>query len=310
MWRVLLVALVACQSKCAEDPPAPAAPTAPAAHDSAAVAATDAAAVARPLEGVVLQTVAHACAWSKLDDCGIPDIATDAQATAIALPGCSLAAALELRELSQYTKRCALVLRRGDMVIVADTLSICSSWDSDTAKSLPRIRIERATCATDVVDVVLATIAGHMRTRVQCRPGAGDSIACVREPRLELGGPQLAAFLADVERVTEAHQWDALLELCSADHRKAQMGEMHQDKATYLAEILGLHSVGNSLTDNRVTFDDLKRIEQLTLVEIVAEGDGWYSIIGIVTVKSHPPLRLELRVSTHGGRPRLDGALG
>ena len=241
----------------------------------------------------------------------MPNLARDPQPVTIRLADCTLASALELRTLDQYTKRCAIAVRQMGAVTIVDTLSPCSTLDADHQKYVPRLRIDRASCTGDVIDVALSTTAPKPQPmRVQCRRSAGDAIACVREARIDAGGPALARLLADVKRTVEAHQWHALLELCASDHRKAQIGEMHQDVDTYLAEILGLHSVGNSLADDRVTQAALDRIERITYVEIVDDGDGWFSIIGIVSIKGRPDLRLELRATSSGQRFVLSGALG
>ncbi len=256
------------------------------------------------LVGVALPLATTACDKPAFDDCALANVTRDAQLRPAPLPGCTLAETVQLREIDQYSKRGLLVLRHGKDVVTADLLSSAATWDPVTTKYLPRLRLVRAVCDGNVADIAIAT--SDARTiHIQCRPQS-----CVRDTDLATGGVTLAAFLADVKRATEAHDWNTLTALCSPEHRRSQMGELHQDRMTYLAEILGVHAAGNSVNDNQVTAADLATLGAITYVDIVKANDG-FAVVGLIARKDAPPLRIELTVTpAAGGHFWLTGGVG
>jgi hypothetical protein len=320
--RYLVLVAVACQAN--PPPPKDLPPPPPPPPVADAAIPIDAAPPAPPaITGVELPIDRKPlCAETKLDDCFIMGMTREAQARPTELHDCPVADRFELREVDKYSKRGALVMRRGQTIAIADTLAMSAVWDPDRTVYVSRLKLDRVTCTGGVLDV--AIVATDVETpfdsrdkskditstiHIQCR-AAPEVPVCVREPNLALGGKKLSAFLAQVKRASEAHDWPGLLALCSAVHKKSQITDMHQPREAYLAEILGVHVVGNSLNDDAVTFADLARIGTITYVDVSMEGNGWFAVLGTVTIKDHPPLRLELHVATENGQFRLSGAVG
>jgi hypothetical protein len=71
-------------------------------------------------------------------------------------------------------------------------------------------------------------------------------------------------FVKRVKGTVEQHNWGKLLRLTDTTNRRIQLGQMRIGKPQYLAEILGLHNVGNSIkTGTKLTYSDLNRIRTL-----------------------------------------------
>ena len=71
-------------------------------------------------------------------------------------------------------------------------------------------------------------------------------------------------FVKRVKNVVEQHQWGKLLRMTDTANRRIQLGQFGIGKPQYLAEILGLHNVGNSIqTGEKISYSDLNRIRKL-----------------------------------------------
>lgn len=124
----------------------------------------------------------------------------------------------------------------------------------------------------------------------------------------QLTDAALADFLDRVARAAEAHDWPGLLALADADHRAAQMEQGGQDRATYLAELLGVHTIDNLLGDP-ITDAELATIARLEIVEVATDDSGQHAVSGWVVLTGGKRLRLSMLV-TAGPTHALTGALG
>lgn len=122
--------------------------------------------------------------------------------------------------------------------------------------------------------------------------------------------PAVAEFAREIERGLEAHAWGELLALPDPDHYRIQVSEGGMGEAQYLAELFGLHSVGNSIKRGEtVTWADLERIEEVTLTRLAESATG-YDLHGRVTLTGGGELELQGRIIEADGRLRLTGGVG
>ena len=320
----ILIALAACSYKDREQeqppthgavvvpqPEVPSTTMAPIRAEIAGAQTPDAAAApASSLPGIALPITLRQCDKPKLDDCGLDGVPKSAFVT---IPvQCPIVTGVELRDASgSPLMRCGIVIRNGSAVSIVDTMMVCKNWN-DAGQALPRTKALTATCTGNQLDVDLEAKDGPLTTkvRVSCRV-ADHGFTCAREPDLVAGGPAVARAFADVKRVIEAHQWRALLDLADPAHKKGQLG-MGQDEPTYLAELMGLHFVGNSVGsgDDPITFDSLSTIEKIEPLEILRQGNGNYAVLGFATIKGGVRLKWVIEMVNRGGRYLLTGGVG
>ncbi len=122
--------------------------------------------------------------------------------------------------------------------------------------------------------------------------------------------PPGAISLAEaVESLVPAHEWKALLARCDPNHRKAQK-QMGMSDAQYLAEILGLHRVGNNIKrGKRLTYADLGRIRRIVVKKFIWDGSR-IAVSGTVELRGGGTLSLSLSIRKLGARYVLTGAMG
>lgn len=114
---------------------------------------------------------------------------------------------------------------------------------------------------------------------------------------------------ADVKAQAEAHDWKSLLDRCSPEHRKTQR-DMGMDEAQYIAEMLGLHTSGNNITQGKtLTYKDLGRIRKVKIERFVWQGP-WIAVTGKVTLAGDKVLKLTMMITKHEARFYLTGAVG
>ncbi len=136
----------------------------------------------------------------------------------------------------------------------------------------------------------------------------GDAIAALQD-RLE-GRTTLRTFLLDVAQEVELHEWEALMKRASPPHRYAQVDDMGMGLPQYLAELMGLHMVGNSIKQgDTVTYGDLDRLAKIRFTEL-DEDLGVLIVRGEVLLTDGSTLKIELWVATLGGEHVLTGAVG
>lgn len=122
--------------------------------------------------------------------------------------------------------------------------------------------------------------------------------------------PALDAFLHDVARALEGHDWDVLLDAADAAHYRVQVTEHGMAEPQYVAELFGLHRVGNSIEGTPpLTWSDLEGIEAVRLTSAGRAG-GEVTVSGEVTLRDGRVLALEARVVERAGGFRLTGAVG
>ena len=119
-------------------------------------------------------------------------------------------------------------------------------------------------------------------------------------------------FVREVADLAEQHSWNAIVERADDAHRTIQLHQMGMNTEQYVAELLGLHTVGNSIdaTGDGIDADDLARIQEVLVEEVPVVGDG-FEAHGVVVLKGGARLRFTLVVITPpDGSFRLSGAVG
>ncbi len=136
----------------------------------------------------------------------------------------------------------------------------------------------------------------------------GDAIAAI-EDRLE-GREMLRAFLLGVAREVSRHDWEAVTSRASPPHRYAQVDGMGMGLPQYVAELMGLHNVGNSIKRGEiVTWEDMDRLARIRFTE-VDEDSGVLIVRGEALLLDGSVLKIEIWVATLGGEHVLTGAVG
>ena len=155
---------------------------------------------------------------------------------------------------------------------------------------------------------ILLLLAALLSTACSASRDGGDTIAAI-EARLE-GRGMLRAFLLDVADEVARHDWEALVERASPPHRYAQVDDMGMGLPQYVAELMGLHNVGNSIKRAElVTWEDMDRLTRIRFTE-VDEDLGVLIIRGEALLSDGTTLKIELWVATLGGEHVLTGAVG
>jgi hypothetical protein len=146
----------------------------------------------------------------------------------------------------------------------------------------------------------LAGIALLVTASCQPRPPA---------PRLS-PDPELNAFVRELEQALETHAWNDVLEDADPTHRRVQVIEHGMPEPQYVAELFGMHRVGNDIRlGSGVTWSDLERIEAVEFHELSPAGDR-YDLTGDVRLAGGETLRLHAWIVRVDGRFRLTGGFG
>lgn len=136
-----------------------------------------------------------------------------------------------------------------------------------------------------------------------CAPKASPSLA--QEVPVE-------TFVREVAELAEKHAWNAIVERADDAHRATQLHQMGMSTEQYVAELLGLHRVDNSIDamDDGVDARDLARIQDVLVEEVALVGDV-FEARGVVVLKGGARLTFTLIVTTPpDGTFRLSGAVG
>jgi hypothetical protein len=150
---------------------------------------------------------------------------------------------------------------------------------------------------------LLTTLAGiALLVTAGCQP---------RPPAPQLSpDPGLNAFVQELEQALETHAWNDVLEVADPSHRRVQVTEHGMPEPQYVAELFGLHRVGNDIRRGPgVTWSDLERIEAVEFHELSPAGDR-YDLTGEVRLDGGETLRLHAWIVRIDGRFRLTGAFG
>ncbi len=119
-------------------------------------------------------------------------------------------------------------------------------------------------------------------------------------------------FVREVADLAEQHAWNAIDERADEAHRKTQIHQLGMSTEQYVAELLGLHTVGNSIDakGDGIEANDLARIHEV-LVEAVSLVGDVFEAHGVVVLKGGARLTFTLIVTTApDGTFRLSGAVG
>jgi len=155
---------------------------------------------------------------------------------------------------------------------------------------------------------IVPVIAGLLLASCSGPRGGDDAIAGI-EARLD-GRGMLRTFLLDVADDVRRHDWDSLLTRASPPHRDAQVDGMGMGIPQYVAELMGLHNVGNSIKrGEEVTLEDMNRLARIRFTE-VDEDLGVLIIRGEALLQDGTALKIEIWVGTLGGEHVLTGAVG
>ncbi|MCC7383227.1 MAG: hypothetical protein IT384_15430 [Deltaproteobacteria bacterium] len=119
--------------------------------------------------------------------------------------------------------------------------------------------------------------------------------------------PTLDGFLGDVEGAVAKHDWSTLLSYFDPANRETQKSIGVESDAQYLAEGLGLHTVGNSLPGDITSFDTLAQISSVSFERVpTAAGE----IKGTATLKGGQTLEASLFVGEKGKGFQVTPAVG
>lgn len=134
--------------------------------------------------------------------------------------------------------------------------------------------------------------------------------ASTPEPPPLTGDPELNAFAREVERNLEAHAWQNVLAVADPSHYRTQVVEHGMPEPQYVAELFGLHRVGNNFErGEQIEWSDLERIQAVEMESLSAAG-GPHALTGTLTLVDGSTLQLRAQITRVQGRFVLTGALG
>lgn len=138
-----------------------------------------------------------------------------------------------------------------------------------------------------------------------------SACATARPAPPPLGGDAaLHAFFADVEAAVEAHRWADVLAMADPAHRETQLGEMGMGEPQYVAELLGLNTVGNAVADESPpAWPDLERIADIEFTSARQERGRWM-VDGTARLEDGRVLRVGAQAVQRPDGFRLTGAVG
>lgn len=120
----------------------------------------------------------------------------------------------------------------------------------------------------------------------------------------------LNAFARQVQGDLEAHAWGDLIAAAQESHYRTQVVEHGMSEPQYVAELFGLHRVGNSIErGEEIRWADLERIEAVELTSLSRSG-GAATLEGRVRLRDGTTLELRSRVTREEGRYVLTGGVG
>lgn len=117
-----------------------------------------------------------------------------------------------------------------------------------------------------------------------------------RSPAPLTEDPGLNSFAQHVAHRLEAHAWQDILAATDQEHYQTQVVEHGMGEPQYVAELFGLHRVGNNIKRGDVVqWADLERIESVELQELTHRS-GEQQLRGSVTLGDGTSLQLQARV--------------
>jgi len=136
-----------------------------------------------------------------------------------------------------------------------------------------------------------------------CAPRALDA-------PLVTANPALAQFAAELQERLETHDWPAILAVADPDQYETQVRQMGIGEPQYVAELFGLNTVGNTISDHgRIGWSDLERIQQVRITSLTSLN-GDHELVGRVTLDDGSERAIRAQII----RPRehflLTGAVG
>lgn len=150
-----------------------------------------------------------------------------------------------------------------------------------------------------------------------CPPSRKTTTTLLQKPPLKTLGDKtdvtLKQFLMAVKKDVETYNWDRFLKKCSQQHYKTQVVGMDMGEAQYIGEMMGLHSVGNSIkTSDILSFEDLEQIQRIVFdMENVDAETLYEGLTGTVYLKDGTSLKVRLYLrNLEGGGYELFGAVG
>ncbi len=115
-----------------------------------------------------------------------------------------------------------------------------------------------------------------------------------------------------VVKSVDQGSWLSLTRFADADHKKMQTG-LGMSVPQYVAELLGLHTVGNSLNTGAITADDMSRVRDLSFSKAERSGDV-VTLTGKATIGEGSGVRtLRTRIDidiSDAAQMKLTGGMG
>ncbi len=122
---------------------------------------------------------------------------------------------------------------------------------------------------------------------------------------------RLNHFLEDVRGNLESHLWEEILATADSAHYAIQVDEMGIPEPQYVAELFGLHRVGNNIGGgDPIQWADLNRIETVHLTSLEVDDPGGWSVRGEALLKDGSRLNVHMMIIPRGQRFRLTGGVG
>lgn len=122
---------------------------------------------------------------------------------------------------------------------------------------------------------------------------------------------ELNRFLGDVLTSVEQHEWDAVISAADSAHYATQVQEVGIPEPQYVAELFGLHKVGNDIGGGEaIGWSDLNRIASMHLNSLEAVGAKRWSVSGEVQLGDGSRMNIDMLVMRRGDVYQLTGGLG
>lgn len=131
-----------------------------------------------------------------------------------------------------------------------------------------------------------------------------------RDPAPVSDNPRLNSFVQQVARNLETHAWQEILAAADRGHYQTQVTEHGMGEPQYVAELFGLHRVGNNIKRNGVVqWADLERIGSVELEKLTRSG-GEHQLTGSVVLEDGTLLQLQAQIVQVQDQFVLTGGVG
>ena len=130
------------------------------------------------------------------------------------------------------------------------------------------------------------------------------------DPPTLTSADDVGAFVAALEASLEAHAWQEILAVADPNHFHTQVVEMGMSEPQYVAELLGLHRVDNTIeVGEELEWADLARIESAAL-DPATGSEPPIPVTGTVTLTDGSTLEIMGSITRERQRLLLTGGVG